>query len=170
MTAVSSCIVLCFTDGFLVSLCRLSSVVTLWQKMFSLSHRNKSFYFLKLTHTNWEIWPCVFPCPSSFFPPLLFFSLIFFSFLCFFFFYLTRPLSVKVFISFCLILAFFPSCVSFLFSFLPLSRSVLEKAVTLPASAAERITLSLFLTHTRAHTHTHWHSVNPPNPHTHTHS
>lgn len=59
-------------------------------------------------------------------------------------------------------------CHPFFLSFLPLSRSVLEKAVTLPVSVAERITLSLSLSlrlslsdsnstplHTNAPTHTH---------------
>ena len=52
------------------------------------------------------------------------------------------------------------SCMSFLLSFLPLSRSVLEKAMTLSVSAAERITLSLSLlltcsfTNVLTHTHT----------------
>lgn len=61
-------------------------------------------------------------------------------------------------------------CHPFFLSFLPLSRSVLEKAVTLPVSVAERITLSLSLSlrlslsdsnstplHTNAPTHTHKH-------------
>lgn len=52
------------------------------------------------------------------------------------------------------------SSVSFLSSFLPLSRSVLEKALGLPVSAAERITLSLSCSH--AHTDTTYiHTLGP---------
>lgn len=74
-------------------------------------------------------------------------------------------LSPSVLVSSCLtVLLFLP--VSFLLSFLPLSRSVLEKAVTLPVSAAERISRSLSLPHSVAHMHAH--SVTHTYTHIHT--